>query len=170
MKTRLTRLVRLLVDRSTGIPRSDQYESYFPIILCHKSTILGCSSESDGSDDGSGYELTISYRPIHSYEFPFTSIILLRGVSLWFLVEVGSTSPPWFDSDGSPTLFYHNLSHTYLLNSKFRLHGREHHSHNFPDCDLDSRSHRGALTSSYYNDRLSEFRIGWWGSGGRNMF
>ena len=66
----------------------------YPIILSRKSTAPDCNSGSNGSDVGFGYELNADYLPIHSYEFPFTSVIFLRGVSLWFLVEVGSTSPP----------------------------------------------------------------------------
>ena len=86
----------------------------YPILLYRKSSASYCISGSNWSDIGSGYELNSDYLPIHSYEFPFTSVNLLRGVSLWFLVEVGFTSPPWSYGDRSPTLFYHNLSRTYL--------------------------------------------------------
>ena len=42
--------------------------------------------------------------------------------------------------------------------------GGEHHSHNFPSRNPDSRSHKRASTPAYYNNRLSGFWIGWQGS------
>ena len=87
------------------------------------------------------------------------------------LVEVGSTSPPESHGGESPTLYYHSLSRTYLpILHRIPIVWGEHHSHNFPDGSPDRRLHRRASTPSYYNDRLSGFRIGWWEFEGRKMF
>ena len=64
---------------------------------------------------------------------------------------------PLFPTTHSPVL-------TYLPYLEFWLYGGEHHSHNFLDGGPDSRSHTRASTPFYYNDRLSGFRIGRWGS------
>ena len=64
---------------------------------------------------------------------------------------------PLFPTTHSPVL-------TYLSYLEFWLYGGEHHSHNFSSRNPDSKSHRRTSTPSYYNDRLSGFRIGWWGS------
>ena len=64
---------------------------------------------------------------------------------------------PLFPTTHSPVL-------TYLPYLEFRLYDGKHHSHNFLSRDPDSRSHRRASTLAYYNDRLSGFRIGRWGS------
>ena len=57
-----------------------------------------------------------------------------------------------------PTTYFPVL--TYLPCLEFRLYGGEHHSHNFPSRNTDSRLHKRASTPAYYNKKLSGFWIG----------